>query len=434
MEGNNFIIGPPGPTGLTGLTGPTGPTGPTGLTGPTGPTGVTGPPGPMGPPGTPVLTGTGDPACAIGNLGDIYIDLSTGNTFYKLAKPVPPIPRTVPQATGNTLNVGSTRTYTTIDAALAAANPGDRLLLDAETFIITATINVTTPVTIEGQGMGLTTVITTTNTVVNIFYVTVPNVVFQKMSIIQNFPMVLSVETVISFKNLSATGLYVDQCEISVCELGIAVIAKEFQITNCSFTYAPLASNPNGYFYINISSTSGQSFIDGNTFVSAATNTNCRFIIITNITASSGTLRGDLVVSNNTQDPASPATLRHLLVMEEFVGTDFGLYFIKNTTSKEGNVPVLLFNADLNIFKFIAAYGNILQNTAGKGFIGIDSSYIGTTNIYSSDNQFALSSFTTGWASATDDPLSPVVGYNTTAIPTDPTLPLNPCYWLMLQA
>lgn len=284
--------------------------------------------------------------------------------------------------------------------------------------------------TIEGQGIGLTIVTTTLNTVTTMFNVTVSNVVFQNMSIVQNFPEVLSIETVISLNNLSATGIYVDHCEISVCELGISIKVTEFQITNCRFTYAPLASRPNGYYYIIISSTSGQSIIDNNTFVSDAGNSDCRFIIITNIAVNSGTLQGNLVVSNNTQ-LVSPFTLRHLLVIEEFIGTNFGLYFINNTTINEGNVPVLLFNANLNIFKFIAAYGNSVQNTAGKGLIGIDSSYIGTTNIFSSGNTIANEFFTSGWASATVPP-SFIVGYNTTAIPTDPNLPLNNCYWLML--
>ncbi|KAB2444072.1 cell surface glycoprotein, partial [Bacillus luti] len=45
-------------------------------------------------------------------------------------------------------------------------------------------------------------------------------------------------------------------------------------------------------------------------------------------------------------DNLSPATLRHLLDIEEFVGTNFGLFLLNNTTVNEGNVPVLLFNAD----------------------------------------------------------------------------------------
>lgn len=387
--------------------------------------------GPTGPTGTTVLTGVGVPTCAIGDLGDIYIDLSTGITYYKLSQPVPPMVRTIPAPTGNTILVGSTQTYTTIDAALAVANNGDRLLLDAETFIITSTVTVNKSVTIEGQGIGATTVITTLNTVISMFNVTVSNVIFRNMSIVQDFPSVLGVESVISINNLSATGIYIDSCEISVCELGIAIVATEFQITNCNFTYAPLASPNNGYFYIIISSTSGQSIIDSNTFVSDSGNTRCRFIIITNIAVNSGTLQGNLIVSNNKQDNSSPFTLRHLLVIEEFIGTNFGLFLLSNTTVNEGNVPVLLFNANFNIFKFIEVIGNSVQNTAGKGIIGIDSSSTGQTPIFSSSNTIANQFFTAGWASATV-PASFIVGYNTTVISEAPNLPLTNCYWLML--
>ncbi|AUO14519.1 cell surface glycoprotein [Priestia megaterium] len=361
------------------------------------------------------------------------MDLATGQTYYKLSQPVPPaVRKPIPPPTGATLLVGSTRTYTTIQDALNAANNGDRLLLDAETFIITSTINVNKSVTIEGQGIGTTTVVTTSNTVTTMFNVTVSNVVFQKMSIIQNFPVFLSVESVISINNLAATGIYVDTCEISVCELGISIKATEFQITNCSFTYAPLASSPNGYYYITISSTSGQSIIDGNTFISTAGNNSCRFIIITNVSVSSGTLQGNLVISNNTQ-LTSPNTLRHLLVIEEFVGSNFGLFILNNTTRSEGNVPVLLYNANLNIFKFIEVDGNSVQNTAGKGIVGLDSdtSFTGTTDIFSSGNNIATEYFTDGWDSATV-PFSYIVGYNADFISPPPNLPLASCYWLKL--
>lgn len=118
--------------------------------------------------------------------------------------------------------------------------------------------------------------------------------------------------------------------------------------------------------------------------------------------------------------------------MEEFTGANFGLYIIDNTTINEGNVPVLFNVANFNIFKFIAFYGNTVQNTAGKGLSGIDTSYIGTTDIFSTGNTIVNESFTAGWATATD-PASFIVGYNTTVIPVPPNLPLNPCYWLLLS-
>ncbi|PRX67206.1 hypothetical protein B0G93_13115 [Bacillus sp. V-88] len=93
---------------------------------------------------------------------------------------------------------------------MAAAGNGDRLLLDAETFIINASLNVNKSVTIEGQGKGATTVITANNAVTFMFNVTVSNVVFQNMTIVQNFPSIASTESVIRVGNLSATGIYVE--------------------------------------------------------------------------------------------------------------------------------------------------------------------------------------------------------------------------------
>lgn len=80
--------------------------------------------------------------------------------------------------------------------------------------------------------------------------------------------------------------------------------------------------------------------------------TQCRFISITNISGASGTFQGKLLISNNTQQP-SPFALRDLLVIEEFIGSDFELFINNNTTISEGNVPILLSNAILSIFKFI---------------------------------------------------------------------------------
>jgi hypothetical protein len=383
-----------------------------------------------GPTGGTILSGVGAPTCAIGNTGDLYADTEAAQIYIKQTQPTPPTVRTIPVPTGNTLLVGSTRPFTTIQAAINAAVDGDLILLDAETFTITSEITVNKSVTIRGQGIASTTVITTTPSVINMFNITVPDVVISSMKIVQNFPVVLSIESVILINNLLATGVYIDNCEISICELGISIKAKEFQITNCKFTYAPLASLDNGNFYILISSTSGDSIISNNTFVSDSGNTRCRFIIITNISVSSGTLMGKLLINNNIQQ-TSPFTLRHLLVIEEFIGQDFELNINNNTTINEGNVPVLLFNADNSIFKFIEVVGNSIQNTAGKGLIGIDGSSTGSTDIFASGNTIANPFFTAGWASATV-PTSFIVGYNTAVIPLAPTLPLASCYWLLL--
>ena len=71
--------GPMGPAGAVGLTGDTGVTGAIGATGPTGATGIT---GPAGAAGVNLFSGNGlPPATLVGNAGDSYLDLVTGNVY-----------------------------------------------------------------------------------------------------------------------------------------------------------------------------------------------------------------------------------------------------------------------------------------------------------------------------------------------------------------
>ena len=73
--------GPPGPQGEVGATGPTGDTGATGDTGDQGATGDTGPSGSTGDTGTAgtrIFSGVGEPDPGIGNIGDYYLDTSSG--------------------------------------------------------------------------------------------------------------------------------------------------------------------------------------------------------------------------------------------------------------------------------------------------------------------------------------------------------------------
>jgi hypothetical protein len=342
--------------------------------------------------------------------------------------------RAVPAVTGTTHNVGigELAPYNDIQTAINAnaTLDGDALFLEDASYTITAMITVNKSITIIGKGPTLTTIQKLVATVGtdNMMNVTAPYVVLKNFKIIQNYPSSISTETVIVVNNPAATGIYIDNCNIVPCEFGVGMLAKQFQITNCSFTYAPAAATGNRYRYIAIYNTTGVSIIHNNTFVSDSGNGDCFFIAVTNVAASSGTFQGQLRVSNNTQS-AAPFTLRHLFEMEEFLGTDFQLFINNNTTISEANVPVLFFDAKLGMFRFIEALGNSVQNTMGKGLIGIDSSYIGTTNIYTAGNTFANPSFTAPWAPL---PLGLTVGYNTAAIPTDPSLPILPCYWLPL--
>ena len=148
-------------------------------------TGATGATGPTGAEGVSILSGSGLPNCDIGQIGDSYIDLSTGEVYLKELMPSPPAIRSIPSPSGSTLLVGSAQLYTTIQDAINAASNGDLLLLDAETFIITAAINVNKSLTIQGQGAASTLVTTTLSSVVNMFDISVSNVVIKNMKIVQ---------------------------------------------------------------------------------------------------------------------------------------------------------------------------------------------------------------------------------------------------------
>jgi len=83
------------------------------------------------------------------------------------------------------------------------------------------------------------------------------------MSIVQDYQRSGGeTDTAIAITNMAATGIYIDNCAIGINEIGIGITAKEFQITNCNFTYAPNAITipSNRYVCIYIKSTSGVSF------------------------------------------------------------------------------------------------------------------------------------------------------------------------------
>ncbi|WP_312648262.1 hypothetical protein [Aminipila sp.] len=377
-----------------------------------------------------ILTGTGAPTNSIGSIGNVYIDLSTGNLYYKVQQPTPPGVRSIPSFTGTTHHVGIIQPdpYKTIQTAIDAATTqnGDILILDDPAYTTSTTITVTKSLTIQGHdplNPAATTITMVAPGALVMMEITAPSVVLKDMKIVQ--PLIQSDNAVnIELNNHTATGYYINNCEISSCEVGIGVNVAEFQITGCTFTYAGVAGN--NYRYISIHFTSGASIINGNSFVSASQDSACYFVAVTNLT---GTITGKLLVSNNEQTIAL-FKLRHLFDMEEFNANDFQLFINNNTTISENNVPILLNAPALGIFRFIEVIGNHVMNSVGKGLIGIDVSYTGTTNIYASGNVLANPSFTAPWASATVPP-SPDVGYRSSVM-TNPSLPLATGYWLPL--
>ncbi|WP_373897847.1 hypothetical protein ACER0A_010565 [Haloimpatiens sp. FM7315] len=262
--------------------------------------------------------------------------------------------------------------------------------------------------------------------------VTASNVIFKDMKIVQNYVSTLSIETVISINNINGIGYYFDNLEVSICEFGFGIKAAEYQITNCNFTYAPLASASNSNRYILLMNSNGINIIDNNTFSTSGGNNRSSFILITNVIVNSGFFTNKLFISNNTQDIASPNTMSTFFNMEEYAGNDFQLMFVNNTTSLEANVPILFYNPNFNIFRYIMFKNNTVANTVGKGLSAIDSSFLGSTNIYISGNTLLNPNFTPPFESATN-PETNIIGYRSSTIPVNPSLPIVDCYWLPLS-
>lgn len=434
--GSIGVTGPTGATGLSGATGVTGPTGamgvtgPTGMTGEMGPTGMTGEIGPTGPTGSSMISGYGQPTCGVGQIGDTYLDYSTGKTYVKQNVPTQPYVQPIPDPTGTVITVGTTGMYTTIAAAMAAASNGDLLQLAAEPFVLTSTVVVNKSVTIRGAGMGNTIISTTTVGLTVMFSVTVSDVVIQDLTLIHNIPST-SIETIISITGTSLTNIYIDQCECYPSEFSIGSQANDLQVTNSAFYYAPLGSAGNNYSNILITNLTGTYVIANNVYKSLVQNSACTFVRITNLV---GSLTGTLLLSNNSQDVTSLFTQRHLLLIEQYVGSQFKVFLIGNTSFSEGNAPVLLNQPYLPMFEFIYTESNTIDNTVGKGFIGIDgtATNMGATYLYDIGNMITSLSYAVGWGNPVIPaiPVTYVAGYRQTISPAPELILLEDCLWV----
>lgn len=418
-----------------------GPSGPMGVTGPTGETGARGQTGPSGESGVSFLTGNGIPDCSIGNPGDIYLDLDTGKIYQQLLSPTQPEVRSIPEPTGNTLYVGPTRTYSTIQSAIDAAENGDLIQLDAVDFTITSTIYVNKSVTIAGclssvtvDGLqiastiqpAITKIITTTPTVSPMINITVSDVIIRDLSLEQNFASTGSA-SILNLTGPTNLNLYVDNTIFASTDTSIKANVYEFQVTNSFFYYSTAGTAGNNYSDVVIDNITGSTILDGNFYSSSSGNATNTFVLLENGT---GSYTGQLVISNNIQDITSPFTQNHLLQMNGYTGSEFELFLSDNISTLEGGAPVLLSSPNLNTLLFISASGNSVENTTGYGFIAIDNESNGSTLLFDQDNTITNQSYASGWANPVlpSSPVTCVAGYSTSISPA-PVLIGSNCIW-----
>lgn len=159
--------------------------------------------------------------------------------------PVEIAPSPVPPPSGATINVAAPGTDVQINAAIAAASPGDRILLAAGTFTLASTVTVNKAVTIEGSGIGATFIDTaySSSAPVTMIQVTVSNVVIRDLCVRHRKTTNTSVEAAISFMVANngtaagSSGHYLEAVRVEYMEFAVLVRSDGWQINGCEFAY-----------------------------------------------------------------------------------------------------------------------------------------------------------------------------------------------------
>lgn len=364
-----------------------------------------------------IITGFDPPLESIGNIGDIYIDLSTGQIYEKFTYPAPSPPniRPLPTPSQETIKVsapvsindnGSIPIQSAINSVTSTKND---IILGEGTFNLQTVLSIpsslSTSLTIEGQGIGNT--LLTTSTLTDMFNITNGNVTIKNMTLLHNFNKYNSDndESAVLINNNTAMGIYIDSCEFAISEFAINSNAAQIQVTNCTFksnTDPNLFSNRYGCVYM--TNSTGNTIISNNTIITTlrtyTSNTGaCSLVRITNVPVGVN-IQGNILISNNTQSTLSDKNMRHILLVETDNFQGFQLFIIDNNTFLEGNAPILLNSTTtLTKFNFLQLENNKVQNGAQKGLLGLPNGYTGSTLISLINNIVPPGSNPTGWAS-----------------------------------
>ncbi|MEI6624453.1 MAG: IPT/TIG domain-containing protein, partial [Actinomycetes bacterium] len=328
-----------------------------------------------------------------------------------------------------TLNVPAP--YATIqDAVDAAAPTGDTILVAAGIYPAVTTIAVNKSVTIQGAGIGLTTVQTpgAAGDPVNVFYVSADNVTLKGMTIQQRKTTNTTWEAAIcvglEVNPNAIDGFRLEACRIETVEFGVILRGRNWAIEDNELAYVgPLA---NGNRLVGTYGVVGTNSVTGNTFECATDIGQTVFMFVHN--SGGSVYSGTLNVSDNSQTSGS---LHQFHFQDAFAGTGMTLDARRNTFDAINSNFILLASTStgkqpLNYFRAITLMGNHTSNTGGKGLLGLDSNYTpaisaGNTVLAMSNNVLDNPSVNrSGYATATGS-TGGLVGYKTAAY-TDPNV------------
>lgn len=312
--------------------------------------------------------------------------------------------------------VGSGEEFSTLEAAIAAANDGENILVKAGTYLVGSTININKQVKIVGEDKATVIFETaaTTSAPVSMFNVSVNNVALAKMTIKHKKTSNTSVETAVvasgdGFPQTRIQNFIMENCIVEYAEFGVTVRAENWCVRDTTFTYAT-GSVSNSCRAIGIYGTKGNSFIKDNFLKNDVLNgTASRPFYLTSTTGSNPneTVEGKLVIEGTTHVGPLAQFFNQDNQQSAGVGT-FELQ-IKNNIINESNLFAGFAAAAANsgnMFSSITLSGNTLSNLhavdGGKGVYGVYGTATFRSSpliVHASNNTLGQETFRTGWMS-----------------------------------
>jgi hypothetical protein len=317
--------------------------------------------------------------------------------------------------------VGATGDFPTLQAALAdeSVTNGSTILVQAGTYNITSTINVSKQVKIYGEGIGNTIIETNADSAAPLVMmnVTADNVIVRGITFRHLKTTTNSTESVIvasggGFPQTRISNFILDTCRLEFMCFGVVTRSTDLKVANNQFV--AIGANSGTRRAMGIYGAQGDTFIVGNSAANIASPARAlRFI---NILSTTGTNpnevnSGRVVVEDNTHSLANGA-LTQFMIQDNFQGTAGALELIaKRNVFEENNAAIVFFGVSANfgdLYNKVTLQANNITNVhaldGGKGLLGVDGSgAFRSTNlpVHAADNVIGQTVFRTGWTEAT---------------------------------
>jgi hypothetical protein len=342
-------------------------------------------------------------------------------------------PVTPPTPSGATYTVGTLGGETYPDLATALAAPGvvngDRLLLSAQAFTVASGITVAKQVTIQGTGLGSTTIQTAgaAGDPVVLMTISTSNVTLRDLTLKQRKTTNTAVESALSITaGAGSSGHFLEAVRVGTMEFGVILKSDGWQINNCELAY--VGPNNSTRRLLAIYRSDGQGLFCNTTYDSGQDGVitgNTRLAVVTTGSAPPDeVLGGYLRFANIT--PSNGYPVQQFFNVDYFApGTTLLELVVDGCASAETSAFVVFTEGatqpPLSQCSSIALLSNTLTNSHGKGAIALNGAaglgVPGTTIFYASGNAIAntafIGTFATGISPASPPSVEAQLGYDT---------------------